>query len=288
MITKIVDRTSGKIYEEECSSKALFLYNNKFGKIILNLVNKRFVSKLAGFYMNTHMSTMHIKGFIKANNIDMGDYEEKEFNSFNEFFSRKVKNGTRPFSKNKNDFIAPSDSKVLVYEINKSKSFKIKGKDYSLDEILKNPDLASEYKNGYLIVFRLSVDDYHRYIFVDDGKVLLTKKINGIFNTVGPIAFKNHKVFSENQREYQLIKTSNFGKIIQMEVGALLVGKIKNNMKESFKRGEEKGYFLFGGSTIIIILKENMVELATDILENSKKGYETKVKCGETIGKKLM
>ena len=131
------------------------------------------------------------------------------------------------------------------------------------------------------------MDDYHRYAYIDNGKLLKRKEINGKYNTVGPIAFDRYKVFQENQREYEVLKTENFDNIIQMEVGAMMVGRIVNHKKEKFKKGEEKGYFLFGGSTIIIIVKENILEIDDDILANSLVGMETKVKQGEKVAKRL-
>lgn len=288
MKTEVIVRKTKEKYEEESPSGAIFLYDKFLGRIILKLATKRFVSKIAGIYMNSKLSTRHIEGFIKSNRIDMSDYKVQEYKSFNDFFSREIKADKRKFSKEEVDLISPADSKLLVYEINSQSIFKIKEKNYTLQEILRDRELAEQYKKGLFLVFRLSVDDYHRYCFIDDGHVLKSKKINGLFHTVGPIAFKQHKVFQENQREYQLLETKNFGNVIQMEVGALMVGKIANNGKTTFKKGEEKGMFLFGGSTIVLMFENNKVEIDEDILINSKKHIETKIKQGETIGKKLV
>ena len=134
-------------------------------------------------------------------------------------------------------------------------------------------------------MFRLSVDDYHRFHHIDDGNIILNKKINGLFHTVGPVALKKYKVYSENQREYSIVEYDNFETVIYMEVGALMVGNIVNLDKQNFKRMDEKGYFNFGGSTVILIFKSGVIELDSDILENSKNGIETRVKLGESIGR---
>ena len=286
-MNKVLDRKTNKIIEEKSPKGANFLYKNIFGRIILKLATKRFVSKFVGKRMDKEKSTKYIENFIKDNNIDMSDYPKVEYKSFNEFFSRKIKDNKRSFSGNKKDFCAPSDSKVFVYKIDDQEEFIIKNKKYTIERILRNKKLSDEFKNGYFIVFRLSVDDYHRYAYIDNGKLLNRKEINGKFHTVGPIAFDRYKVYEENQREYELLKTENFGEIIQMEVGAMMVGKIVNHKKKSFKRGEEKGYFLFGGSTIVIMVKEGIIEIDEDILNNSKEGIETKVKQGEKIAKRL-
>ncbi len=287
MKTKVIDRKTNKIIEENSPKGANFLYKNFFGRIVLKVANKRFISKIVGKRLDKKKSVKYIDNFIKDNNINMSDYPKVEYNCFNEFFSRKIKDGKRIFSGSKKDFCAPSDSKLIVYKISENKEFIIKNKTYTLESILRDKKLANEYKNGYFLVFRLSVDDYHRYSYIDNGKVLKEKQINGVFHTVGPIAFDRYKVFQENQREYQLLKTENFGNIIQMEVGAMMVGKIVNHKKTRFQRGEEKGYFLFGGSTIVIIVKENVIEIDKDIMNNSSVLMETKVKQGEKVAMRL-
>ena len=287
MKISIIDRNTKKEYVERSPKSATFLYKTIAGGLILAVATRKTVSKISSVYMNSKASTKRINKFIQKNNINMEDYPEKEYSSFNDFFTRKIKKGKRPISKKDDDLISVADSKLLVYEISEEQEMEIKGKKYSVKELLRDKNLAEEYKNGLCLVFRLTVDDYHRYSYLDDGFLIRTKKINGILHTVGPIAFKRYKVFKENQREYSVLSTKNFGEIIQMEVGALMVGKIVNHNLEKFKRGEEKGYFLFGGSTVVVFIKQNIVEIDKDIMSNSKKGIETKVKLGEIIGKKV-
>ncbi len=284
---KVIDRKTKEITVEKSPNGANFLYKNGFGRIILKLADRRFVSRIAGKFLDKKRSTKYIDNFIKTNNIDISEYPKVEYSSFNEFFSRKIKDNRRKFSGNKKDFCAPCDSRLLVYKIEPSKTFVIKGKTYSLESILRNKRLAEAYQNGYFLVFRLSVSDYHRYAYVDNGTLLRKVEINGKFHTVGPIAFEKFKVFEENQREYSLLKTENFDEIIDIDIGAMMVGKIVNHNKKKFKRGEEKGYFLFGGSTVVIIVKENILEIDKDILENSKNNIETKVKQGEKVARRI-
>ena len=94
---------------------------------------------------------------------------------------------------------------------------------------------------------------------------------------------KEHKIYKENHREYSILETKNFGQIIYMEVGAMMIGKIINHNKKEFKKGEEKGYFLPGASTVVIVI--NNIELDRDIIKNSKNNIETIVNVGEKIGK---
>ena len=266
-----------------------FLYNNFFGRLLLKpLVAWPLVSNIAGWFLDRKVSNIFIKTFIKKNNINMDDFIDQKYTSFNDFFIRKVKEDKRPVSSSLNDFISPCDSKLTCYNIDDNLTFEVKNSIYSVNSMLQDNKLSKEYSNGYLLVFRLSPDDYHRYHFIDDGKILKNYKIKGKYHTVNPIVYDKYEVFKENSREVTVIKTNNFDKVTYIEVGALLVGKINNiKIKGNFKRAEEKGYFKFGGSTVILLVKKDIIKIDDNILKNSNKKIETSVKYGEVIGKKL-
>lgn len=279
---QIVDRKTKSEKTMVYSKSVKFLYQNFFGRVILKLLNNRIISKIVGLYMNSSLSCRRINKTIKDRNIDMNLYENRDFISFNDFFTRHKKEFT--FDKDRNHFISPADSKLLVIKLNKNSSFDIKRSVYTLKDIVKE-DLTKEYQNGYALIFRLEVGDYHRYHFIDDGKLDEYKFIKGCLHTVQPIACEKYKVFHRNAREYVLMHTKNFGDIIEVDVGAMMVGKISNNKSiHKFKKGDEKGFFEFGGSTIILFVKEKKVTIDNDILLNSTLGKETLVSCGEKIG----
>ena len=264
------------------------LYGTFLGRCALKILVCKFVSDLGGWYMNSSLSKRRIAPFIKENKIDMSQYEQREFKSYNDFFTRKIVDGKRPFLADDNVLISPADSKLSCYKIDQDSRFMIKDTRYSLGELLEDDELAKEYMNGYWMIFRLTVDDYHRYSFIDDGKIIKSKYIPGIFHTVNPIANDYYPIYKQNSRNYTIIDSKNFGMMIQMEVGAMMVGKIVNHNKKYCLKGEEKGYFEFGGSTVIILLKENQVVIDNDIIENTNKNKETVVKLGETIGRKYL
>ena len=286
-MTKIYNRENKQCYEtKESGTLALkFLYNTIIGRLILKLLVNKPVSRLFGKYNDTKLSKRKINKFIKKNNIKMEDFIEEEYNNFNDFFIRTIKDEKRPMTKNPKRFISPADSKVLVYDITDDLMLKIKGSTYSLPELVNNEEDLSEFKNGKCLVFRLCVDDYHHYCYPDSGKLLKTNVIDGKLHTVRSISSK-YNIYKENQREYSILKTDNFDKIIYIEVGALMVGKIVNNIKEEFTKGEEKGYFKLGGSTIVILVKENQLILDKDIINNSKNYIETQIQYRETIATK--
>ena len=139
------------------------------------------------------------------------------------------------------------------------------------------------------MIFRLEVDDYHRYCYIDRGFKHKNIHINGELHTVNPIALKNCNIYKRNSREYTVLHTKNFGDVTQVEVGAMMVGKILNHHGcYHFEKGEEKGMFLFGGSTIVLLVEKNKIIPCAELLENTAQGFETVVKMGEKIGYKLL
>ena len=215
-----------------------FLYLNILGAPLRYLMTKRFISRLGGAYMDSRLSTRRIGKFIKENGIDMSDYEEREYVSFNDFFTRKILAGKRPFSADPTDLCSPADSRLSAFTITEGAVFTIKGTPYTLEELLMDEALPKEFAGGTVLVFRLSVDDYHRYAFFDDGKVAVPPRyIRGAFHTVRPIAFtKERRVFCHNAREVTVLKTDHFQKAVQVEVGAMMVGRIINHNVPSAAR----------------------------------------------------
>ncbi len=284
----IKDRNGNILQDDTAQDKTLtFLYNNPFGKLLLKLLCRRFISNLGRLYMNSRFSKGRIGKLIKAENIDMSQYEQREFSSFNDFFTRKILEGKREVDVSADAVISPADSKLTVYDIGDDSVYSIKGCDYSIKQLLCDEALANEFLGGKCFVYRLSVDNYHRYCHIDNAKELSRRFIKGILHTVNPIALIKHDVYGKNCRELTLLETENFGKVAYIEVGAMMVGRINNYpAKESVARGEEKGYFSFGGSTIVVLYKKDTVVLDGDILENSEKEIETTVLYGERVGSK--
>ena len=262
-----------------------FLYTNPVGRVLLKLAVSPLVSNIYAGFMSRHGSAGKIPAFIDKYGIDMTEYEDKKYGSFNEFFTRTFAAGAREADPDRNSFISPADSKLLVYNIDKDLRMFIKGREYTVSDLLGKRDIDEEFGGGYALVFRLCMDDCHRYCFVDDGRLDRHYRINGRLHTVSSIS-KDHKIYMENTREVSVLDTDNFGKLIQIEVGAMLVGRINNSYPESFKKGEEKGFFEPGGSTIILLVQRDILTIDEDILMQSSSGIETKVKYAERIGKK--
>jgi len=287
MVSKINIRHTNKIIEIKEDKTTLFLYKTFIGRIILKIITLRLISKIIGLFLSTRLSKFIISIIIKKNNIDMSEYVETKYKSFNDFFTRNIKQEKRNIELNKNILISPCDANLSVYRINKDNKFYIKGSSYSINELLKD-NISKDYLNGYICIFRLCVDNYHHYCYIDNGYKSANNYIQGILHTVRPIALKKYNIYHQNSREWSILHTENFGDVIQIEIGALLVGKIVNHHSNyQFQKGEEKGYFEYGGSTICLLFKKNTIRIEDDILNNTKNDIETTVKYGERIGKKI-
>lgn len=278
---------NGKLVEQKNGQDRILelLYGTAAGRLLLKPLTLPMVSKVVGAFLSTPLSCALIDPFVKKNNIDMAQYEPVKYKSYNDFFTRKIKSKLRPVDTNPSHFISPCDSKLTVLPITKDCRFTLKHTMYTVASLLKNEKLAKEYEGGYAMIFRLTVDDYHRYCYAADGVKEDNVFIPGVLHTVNPLANDYFPIYKENSREYSILHTKEFGDIIMMEVGALLVGKIVNHHKKyRVFRGQEKGYFEFGGSTVVLLVKKDMVRIDTDIMDNSAEGIETVVKLGEKIG----
>lgn len=262
-----------------------FLYETIPGRFLLKPLTSPRLSKLCGRFLDSSYSRFLIKPFVRRNAICVSDYEISDIRSFNDFFSRKIYEEKRPINMDEENLIAPCDGLLSVWRIEEDTVFPVKQSRYTVASLLRNRKLAARYKDGYCLVFRLCVHHYHRYCYVDSGEKSRNIVIHGRLHTVRPIALRNVPVFTENSREYTAIRTKKFGTVIQMEVGAMLVGRIVNYMgRGKVIRGKEKGCFQYGGSTIIVLLEPGQVQMREDILKSAVQGREVPVQMGEVIG----
>lgn len=265
-----------------------FLYGTVPGRFVLKMMVGRGVSQICGRFLDSPASKCLIDGFIRKNGINMDEYEKQEYSCFNEFFYRQIRKDMRPVAQEAGDFIAPCDGLLSAYRITGETVIPVKQSRYRISDLLGGDPAAKAYEDGICLVFRLCVDNYHRYCYLDDGVKGGNFFIPGELHTVRPVALEALPVFVRNCREYTIMDTKNFGRVAQIEVGAMLVGKIVNNMGAgTFRRGEEKGRFEYGGSTVVVLVEKDRVRFPKKLFSNTEKGIETRVKLGQTIGKKL-
>ncbi len=262
------------------------LYGTFPGRVAVRLLTRPAISKIGGAFLRSFLSRPLIRPFVKKNHIDLSLYEAEDYRSYNAFFTRTIKDGLRPFGQTPCHLVSPCDAKLTVCPISKEGRLFVKQTSYTAASLLRDNKLARRYDGGQALIFRLTVDDYHHYFYPDSGTKSRNRVIPGILHTVNPAANDVFPIYKENSRQYCLIKTAHFGTILMMEVGALMVGKIRNHHLEAcpVDRGMEKGYFEFGGSTVILLLEPDTAILDADILANSREGVETLVRAGEKIG----
>ena len=183
MIYKCRQRNSKEDIVTESGKALNFFYGNIFGRCLLKIATKKWVSNLIASYMNSSLSKRKIDKFVEKNNINMYEYENRQFTSYNDFFTRKIIESKRPINAKGSVLISPCDSKLTVYPITEDLTLKIKDAYYSIDTLV-DKDIMDDYAGGYALVFRLSTDNYHRYCYIDSGSKGVNFHINGIFHTV--------------------------------------------------------------------------------------------------------
>ena len=280
------DRAGNPVPGEDGQNRMLeFLYGTRVGRAVVAVMIRPWVSRLAGAVMDSSISRWAIGPFVKKNRIDLSDYEDRRYRSFNDFFTRQIREGARPVDPEKKHLISPCDSKLSVYPITADLRVPVKGTVYTMESLFRDRMLVEQYEGGVFLLFRLTVGDYHRYCYPDHGFKGDNIRIPGVYHTVNPVAGEYYPVYRENTREYSVLESENFGLMLMMEVGAAMVGRIVNNHGSGqVRRGQEKGRFEFGGSTVILCLKKGQVVVDGDLLENTRNGIETVVRQGEKIG----
>lgn len=284
----VVDRMGTPVPEQiPLHSFLRFCYRTIPGRAVLRLIRSKFCSRTAGLFMNSRLSRFYAKSVIRQQKPDLTQFEQTEFRSFNAYFTRKRREGLFPFCPDADRLCSPADSRLTVIPLQGDTAFPVKQAPYTASELLRDETEAKQYEDGYALVFRLCPTDYHRYAYPDDGTEVSCKKIPGTLHTVSPVALETLPVFHRNSREVTILETLHFGRIAFIEVGALLVGRICNRHREAFVRGEEKGYFAYGGSTVVLLIQPNRLKPDEILLQNSFNGLETLVRSGEAIGTAL-
>lgn len=283
MISRLRDGTPVESYDNQAGI-IRFLYGTLPGRILLKPLIRPGFSRFMGHVLSSRLSRVLVGPFIRKNHISMEDYPPRRYTSFNDFFTRTILPAQRPVDSDSSHLISPCDSKLTAIPLEPDTRFSIKGVEYTAGDLLRSEDLAQKFAGGWLLLFRLTVDDYHHYLYPLSGTESARVVIPGVFHTVNPFVAGIRPIYRENTREYTCTETE-FGTLLQMEVGALLVGRISNHIGAGpVQRGTEKGMFEFGGSTVVLMLEPDRLQPDEDILRNSSAGEETIVKMGERIG----
>ncbi|CAO3631488.1 unnamed protein product [Mucor hiemalis] len=248
-------------------------------KILANMSRKQ------GRRFDDPLSKREIPGFIKFHNLDMSEVLEptENFKTFNEFFYRKLKPGSRPcdYPEDESVVVSPADCRMMAFPtINDATNIWIKGTEFSISKLLGDPEEAKSFDGGALAIFRLAPQDYHRYHSPVSGVIRKIHSIEGQYYTVNPMAIRTTlDVYGDNKRDVVYMDTEVFGKVAIVCIGAMMVGSIilTAGVGDYLARTDELGYFAFGGSTLVVLFEKNKVRFDEDLVENGNSSLETLV-----------
>ncbi|MDA1274782.1 MAG: archaetidylserine decarboxylase [Verrucomicrobia bacterium] len=290
---QFLNRYSGKLETEAIyGGKWLnWTYGTLLGKISLHgFVKRVFFSRWYGRRMDHPASRARIKPFIEQYQLDVSEFADApdSFGTFNEFFFRKLKPEARPIAAGDDLAVFPADGRHLGFQnVATMDGIFVKGQSFDLADLLGDATLASDYQEGSMILSRLCPVDYHRFHFPVSGKASAARMINGPLYSVNPVALKqNIRIFSENKRAICRIETQRFGTVLMLEVGATCVGTMEHTYVPGAEasKGDEKGYFRFGGSSTILLFEKHRIRLDEDLAASSRKHRELYAKMGDRMG----
>lgn len=294
-----IDRQTGEKQVEKVykgGAVQLFYGDSKLSQflhfwVLPSLVKFPWFSQAYGYLQKRPSSANRITPFITEFQVDASEFLEpvSSYQSFNDFFIRKLKSEARPIDSNPCSAVIPADGRYYFYaDIEKCPGFIVKGKKFTLEALLGSDSLAKEFQGGSMVLARLCPSDYHRFHFPCDCLPGPTHLINGWLYSVNPTAVKkNIHILTQNKRTLCELRTPLFGKVIYMEIGATNVGSIQATYfpDQWQAKGAEKGYFEFGGSALVLLFAKGSIQFDSDLLEATENGIEIRCLIGQSMGK---
>jgi len=287
------DRATGRNETEKVYGEAFlrFTYGNPLGKLALHALVKRSIfSRWYGWRMDRAASKAKVEPFIREYGLDPAEFAEppSSFQSFNEFFHRKLRPEARPIHPGETAAVFPADGRHLAHaDCSKAQGYFVKGQTLGMAELLADAELAKRFERGGVLISRLCPVDYHRFHFPVAGRPGETRRIGGPLYSVNPLALRRKlRIFSENKRAYCVIDSPTFGNVVMMEVGATCVGGFEYTFSPGtpVEKGDEKGYFKFGGSSTITLFEPGRIQFAADLLEQTAQCRELYARMGDLLG----
>ncbi len=287
---EVYDFEKKQLIQEKIPAEELlrFMYHNEtFSALSLRyaLSKNSFVSSIVGYWMSLPLTKKSVDPFIKKHGLKREDFEKTTFRSFNDFFTRKLNKSSRPISKD--SVIIPCDGRHLFYQdLSTANSFYVKGQSLSIAKLIRDDNLASLYSKGSMIISRLAPADYHRFHFPADAFLDSFTLIEGALYSVNPLALRKAiKNLTENKRMIVHMISKTHGNILQIIIGATNVGSINftASVGKEYKKGDELGYFSFGGSMIITLFQSQSVEINKQFILHTQNLTEVLLKMGTSL-----
>ena len=268
-----------------------FAYENPAGRFFTwLLVRRAFFSKWYGWRMNRRASGLLVLPFITDYNIDVDEFAKSafDFRTFNEFFYRALKPAARPIAAGERLAVFPADGRHLaIPDVNAAAGFYVKGAKFSLAELLGDSALAAKFFGGAMLISRLCPVDYHRFHFPVAGTPRDARRIDGWLYSVSPVALRrNLRYLVENKREVTLIESPVFGAVAMVEIGATNVGSIRQAFvpDRPMAKGDEKGFFAFGGSCVITLFERGRIRFDADVMASNSDFIECYARMCDRLG----
>jgi phosphatidylserine decarboxylase len=288
---RLYNRSSGHMEVEQVYGRRWMdlLYGTKWGRWLTGRwLCRPALSKLYGGLQQHPRSRSKIPDFTQQYRIDLTEaiVPETGFDSFNDFFIRQLKQDARPVEADPRRLASPADSRLQAVELDKDTCIAVKGMQWCLSQLLGTDALDAQFGQGLCLCFRLAPCDYHRFGYSDDGIQGPVHTRYGPLHSVNPLSLRHKQdILATNYRQWCLVRSACFGTLLQVEVGAMIVGSIVQFQPHGgyCRKGAEKGYFQFGGSTVLLIVEPDRIQVDNDILDYSRQGIETIVRYGEAV-----
>ena len=282
-----VQRESGALRTERVygERELRLLYETWWGTALLHtVITREWFSHLSGLPKRSLISRRQIPDFIRRYEIDdtESEFPAAAYRSLDAFFARKLKPETRPIDRNPLHLVAPAEGRVLAFNEMAGGRLEVKGCVVDIGELVGG---LNGFKPGAGFLIRLAPCDYHRFHFPADCWPSSPVRVGRRLHSVHPIALTAGAPSFRNKRMISLLSGTNCGRMLQIEVGALTVGSIvQTYARGPVRKGQEKGYFHFGGSTVILLTEPGRVVPDEDLLDATARGLETLIKMGTRIG----
>jgi len=267
-----------------------WLYYPIIGIVLRIFFIRKMWAQMMRWYYTSALSKKKIYPFVAKHKIQLQDFIEPSagYSSFNDFFIRRLSPGTRVIDADPRSVISPADCKVLAYQtLTPELLFFIKYLPFTLKTFLADEQLAAMYDGGSMLIFRLAPYDYHRFHIPVDGKIGKISEVSGLYHSVNPLVYKRGICpLLANKRIIVPLHTQNNGTIMMVPVGALAVGKIELTCDEGgmLRKGDEVGYFEFGGSTVVVLCPYGFMKIDERLVDHTNHGFETAITVGEQVG----
>lgn len=284
------DRYSETLRREEIyGEKPLrWAYETRAGRLCLEVFIKRlFFSRLYGLWADSRSSAKEIRPFVERFSVDTSEFLEpvSSYQSFNEFFYRRLRPEARPIAAGAKEIIFPADGRHLfIPDLSSEQFLWAKGQCFDLATLLGDTALAERYRSGSALVSRLCPTDYHRFHFPWEGFAGTPREIGGLLYSVNPLVLaRNLGVLWRNKRRLTVVKDPSLGEYLFLEIGATNVGSIVSTSRSetSVAKGQEKGYFRFGGSMVMTLFLPGKITPAADLATQSQRGVELYGRMGD-------